>query len=349
MGEWTDVFGITDGKAPKAKASAATAHPNRPETLAEQQSVVFHAKKAGMVCGAFVIEKNQKVAEIWRIGSIDEADVVLLKQIDGKDADEKRVTTIDLMKSWRVHKGAVTSVLVGWDPVSSPCDPSDYHQLRFDIAKGVIGMAVLKEWEARKSALHKIELLTRPACVKAKQQVAAGDLCLVGASARVDRKPGTGGNNILVGEFRIETGADACFITPHHTPPFNLAGDENKGAFVSPFWQVTKVDEPDKANMILVFVKHVVQEHTVNVPCLVNSRALAPGDMLTWYGSSKPKSVEDMTTIASLKPVDPTRRIWGKRAGSAVVKQPRKQARQNRKRTPCASRIAVRPEEKALR
>ena len=137
----------------------------------------------------------------------------------------------------------------------------------------------MSEYKAHQHIVDKLDLLQNPTSVLTTHDFKTGELQLVPASQRIERKQGDKG--LPVGKFSIGGDDTKLYIMPQFVPPMNAQGEKNKSAWVAPFWLVTPTDA-NEANMTLTFVKRDVHGYIVYVPILKNSKRLAIGDQLKW-------------------------------------------------------------------
>ena len=104
------------------------------------QSIVFQAQKAGFSVGTFITAKGAEAPEIWILSKYDGSSVTLERMEHGRRTDDQVVAVAQLLEDWRVHKGVVTALLPGWDPVDSPCSPLSSSLWKFELAKGAINI-----------------------------------------------------------------------------------------------------------------------------------------------------------------------------------------------------------------
>lgn len=284
--DWADFAKAVEApRADDAPASASAV----PDTVEQMQDPIYQAKKLGFAVGAFVVEKNTHALQVWKVLKIEPNHcVTLLKQEEGRDTDRQEVDIEDLLSTWRLHKGKVTTVLKGWSFDGNPCSPMASLSWHSEMAKGAIAIAMHEVFGKYQEMGKKIELLQNPSQVRVKEAVAKGDLILVAASQRVERQKAGGGSALPVLRFALPGGEVATFAaSPHYVPPFSPVGEPNKAAWVAPFWAVAGADSAKAANMQLSYAQVAVGNFQVGVPLLTNCKALAAGSMLSWHKATK--------------------------------------------------------------
>ena len=254
------------------------------ETVEQMQSKSFQACKLGFTQGAHVIEKQAETTSVWRISSIDDETVNLMETIDGKDRASKSLPIGQTLKEWRLYKGKVTCRLDGWDYESNSCSPLKSDTWQMECVKGAIAIALRGKFAERAHVVEHLELLQNPYMIKTKKDFKAGDLQLVAASQRIDKKSSK--DAVSVGRF--EAISSELFVTPQVVPPVGKDNQESKAPWVAPFWLVQGCEAEDEANMILKHETVVVGCISVAVPVLVNSRSVKADTTLCWKKKSKP-------------------------------------------------------------
>ncbi len=258
------------------------------ETIADMKSFKYQAKKAGFHVGVHVGKKGSTEVQIYRIDHLSDDDCTLTKTALGADGDSIIVQAKELLAAWRIHKGAVTQKLNGWDPISSPCSPLQSSAFGFETAGGAILIAMRDKYRKHVDNIAHLRLLSSPNSVMVSKAFKAFGLVLVAVSKCVDRKPSS--NSICVGSFILKDGdcGTKLYTSSCFTPPVDSKGQPNKSPFVVPFWLVKNVEDPT-ANMELRYTTETIGGQTIHVPTLVNTKALHPGDILCWNKKDAPE------------------------------------------------------------
>ena len=233
----------------------------------------------GFELGVHIAPKKAETAHTWKITHVDEDEVKCVLMEHGLAGTEKSLTWTAMFEGWRVHKGKVTSELRGWN-ASNRCSPMQSTLWKLDIAKGAIGFALWQEYETHQHLAEHIRLLQHPTSVRVTKNYKVGELILVPATQRIERKQGEKGLPICT--FKADdTENIALFIHPQFVAPFNAQGEKNQSPWVVPFWAAATTTESD-FNMELTFQKKDVFGYVIYVPILRNKQNLKDGDELVW-------------------------------------------------------------------
>lgn len=320
MKELSDGVGYTVGSeqllgaaAPGEGSSASAQQPSgatvKPETVADLQDLGLQARKVGFTEGAVVASKKAEALVLHRIVAIDADNVQLGELSDGQVVRETSLATTELLESWRLHKGKVTSALPGWDPAGGASSPLQSASWAADVVKGAVALAFQQRLAEHSEADAHLEILINPTAVKVKAAMPKGTLVLVGASPKVDKAKPSGlssGAAVGVGCFALP-GAPAGVhfqVVSHFVPPLTPNGEPSKQPWVVPFWCVTLVADSGSANMELAFFQTTIGDFEVFVPYLVNKTALQAGDRLSWWKDGakrtppKPKAIAAKASAA---------------------------------------------------
>ena len=280
----------TDDPAGAASTSTAVA---QPANMDDMRSLKYQAAQHGFVLHSHVLQKNSDTLKLYRIDAIADDSADLTEVSMGEDLGTQSVPTKALIHEWRLHKGAITQKLKGWDAKLFPCSPLASAAWGFEMAKGAVMMAMRDVYKTNAHLVKELTIVSNPTGVVAKNAFKVGECRLVAATARVDRKPGT--NAICVGAFALtDDGEPTKLYAYHHfAPPLSAAGQPNKAPWVAPFWAAAASTEENQANMTVQYVVKEVYGFEVHVPTLVNHVALKSGDQLWWNRSdvSEPKMV----------------------------------------------------------
>ena len=266
--------GAAGGNSSAAGAAAPKA--SVPETIAEMKSETRQVIKLGFKKDAYISPKAEKDLQTWRVDLVTEAGAECTLVAAGEEREQKTIALDDMLKDWRIHKGKVTAKLIGWDFESTRCSPLASPVWKMDVAKGAIAMALMSEYKDHEHLLQGLCLLQNPSIVKATRAFKAGELCLVPASQRIERKQSPG--SLPVGRFDLGAEDDTIlYLGSQFVPPVSANGTENKSTWVAPFWIVNSTEAAD-ANMDLVHVERDIKGIKVFVPLLKNKKALKEGD-----------------------------------------------------------------------
>ena len=299
----TNAAGSGDGVDGSAAAPASAL----PDTVEQMKSKMYQAKKLGFDVDAYVAPKGQTDLQTWHITDVDEEGITIVHMVSGKvEGDSKRVAWQQVFSDWRLHKGKVTTKLAGWS-MEHKCSPLQSQMWQLEVAKGAIGMALMCEYAAKEDGIiDGLEVLQHPLSVRTNRGFKAGELQLIPATQRVERKPGEKG--LVVGKFDLGGEEQTkLYIQPQFVTPMNSQGEKNKAPWVVPFWIVTSAEEKD-ANMTFTHIKKEVEGYTIYVPMLKNLKPLTSGTELKWNRKS-----------AAIEP-------WKSRVAPSKAAQPKKKA-----------------------
>ncbi len=195
------------------------------------------------------------------------------------------------MSKWRLHKGKVTQPLPGWYPANGPHQSEAWTA---EAVRGAICIAVRSQSMKHQDTAKHLKIFINPSMVILTKGFKAGSLHIVASSSRVDKTKA--GGSIGLGQFDIGGEAKHYYLLKHFVQPIDSKGELNKGAWVAPFWLVKQVEDPDDANMKVVFTQTQVSNITVPVPSLVNKKDMQVGDELTvlkWVDDSMPGDINE--------------------------------------------------------
>ena len=243
------------------------------------KSKKFQAAQYGFELDVFVMEKSSEEVKVFKICDISDTEVGVLEQIDGENGDGKTIDMDEFLHGWRPYKGKVTTKLTGWS--SASCTPSQSEAWVLDGARGAVALAVRSEWMSHTRHLDELDIFLHPVTVRVRRDYRVGELTLVAASQRIDKKC-FNGICFKVCTFATESGDTSLYLASHFVLPINPKGEQNKSPWVAPFWYVSEPAKEAHPNMVLKYVKHTVQGIVVQVPVLVNKVSLKNGEVLTW-------------------------------------------------------------------
>ena len=244
-----------------------------PDTIEQMKDKVHQVQKLGFKKDGYISPKGSDELQIWKIVSITMDGVECIRMEVGEETSKQHITLGEMLKKWRIHKGKVTAKLAGWSYDNCLCSPLSSKLWQMEVARGAVAMALRAEYQRHESVIKELCLLQNPSGVKVNKAFKVGELSLVAATQRIERKQGTSG--LAVGRFCIGDATDAIlYVTPHFVPPLDGKAVPNKTPWVAPFWLVN-TSEDDDFNMDLVFAKKVIEECTVYVPILRNEVALS--------------------------------------------------------------------------
>ena len=277
--------------ASAAKTQAQDASAASVDTVLEMSDMVHQAKKLGYSVGAYTTCKTDDDPKVYKLKAYEGTRAEMVLQEAGHDTDSVTVEVADLLKTWRIHKGGVTSLLPGWS-ADTDCSPLATKSFKFDLAKSKAMLAIAKVFERYHGQnVGDIELLVKPHSVRAATEIAIGDLTLAPCSTKIDRKCNDG--SWFLGKFDIgEDEETPLYMGPMMVPPISSNGQPNKAPWVVPFFMVCADPEQGNANCE---VRHVTLDG-VKVPVLTNFKKLNQKDELKFYKAQ-------MTDFASCRKV----------------------------------------------
>jgi hypothetical protein len=276
----------------ESESAAAAASTWAPETTEQMQSPTFQAGKIGFVTGAWVSPKRSDGnMDIWQINSID--DVAGVKMTKHAVDTTNTLTVQSLLEEWRLHKGKVTIAMPGYNP--GDCSPAQSEPWAMECIKGAIATALKHEFVKTEEQNLKLNLSVNPYMVTAAADFRPGELKLIPASMRVEKKSGP--HAIGLGAYNLANDKQvAMYLMPQLTPPLGKDGRPNKVPWVAPFWAVRQVETQKQACMKLEYMQVTVLDVQVHVPYLTNKVAVHTGDELTWQSCKSPP--EPQGTVA---------------------------------------------------
>ena len=250
-----------------------------PETVEQLKSKTHQAMKLGFTKGAFIAPKNSDEIQIWRIDTVDDDKCTCTQQEEGRGTIKKNIKFDTLLSDWRLHTSKVTTKLVSWSFEQNKRSPLSQALWQLEAAKGAIAIALMTEYKIHEHLIKGLVLLQHPHEVTVNRTFKSGELCLVRASHRIDRKQGSGG--LPAGRFDLGGGQNTVlYITPHFVAPLNAQGQINRQAWVAPF-----LDGDLRAGQW----QHGFKLHSEGHqwlrrvrPVLKNSKGLNVGDELKW-------------------------------------------------------------------
>ena len=267
---------LGDGPAEPAPADEGTSSKWVPDTVDQLQSLAHQVSKIGFVKDAWVAKKDSASVCLWQLALVEDSGVEMVEHGTGTF---QSITIQSLMSEWRVHKGKVTLDMPGWTG-SDSSNPLSSESWGFDVSKGAISLAIRAEFEKHVEHTDNLRLTINPYMVYSKVDIEPGQLKLVAASSRIDRKSAP--NVIGLGTYKLtEEKSAELFLSPQHVTPQNKDGEPNKAPWVAPFWVVRHVDNAKQANLKLDYVVVNVFDIDVNVPFYTNTKAVKGGDELT--------------------------------------------------------------------
>ena len=273
------------GTVAVSSGGSAAAKPTLvPDSVEEMKSKMHQAAKLGFMVDAYIAPKQQTETQTYKIIAVSETDLEVNLIEAGSVKGEKLTITWDkVFADWRLHKGKVTAKMTGWSH-EQKCSPLHSKLWLFEGAKGAITMALIAEYASKEHLVDGLEMLQHPTSVRANRDFKAGELQLIPASQRIERKQGDKG--VPVGRFALsgedKTQLTPLFVMPQFVPPTNAQGEANKTPWVAPFWAVVGAADANDSNMDLGYIKHELNGYTVYVPVLKNTKKLTAGDELKW-------------------------------------------------------------------
>ena len=244
------------------------------DSLEQKADQVFQAKKLGYEPGTFIIDRTSESPAIYKLQKFV-AEVAVIAKIDaGVVVAERNLTVMELLNSWRIHKGQVQELMCDWAAAS----PIHNKSFKWELAKAKIidvAATVYQEYEGYHSV---VDLLWKPAAVRASVDIDVGGLVLAPCSSRIDRKQAQGG--VFVGKFDLgDSDPTSVFLNPQFTHPIDKDGRPHPSAFVVPFFHV----QSTKGGPFNMDLKIVEDDATkVRIPVLVNSKPMTSGTELRY-------------------------------------------------------------------
>ena len=165
-----------------------------------------------------------------------------------------------LMKQWSLYKKKVP---FKYD--LSKGEPMMSADWAYEAAKGAAMAAVKQHYEKLASASNAVQLWQNPLCVRAGKELQENKLKLAPASMSISGKPCNTGFLVAVLEHNGES--KKLFMSSYST----LTGDKK---WMSPYWHVGSTDKAKDVNMEIHWESKVICGVTVNLPTLVNSKAV---------------------------------------------------------------------------
>ena len=247
-----------------------------PESLAEMKDMAFQAAKMGYKVNAYIVEKSapkDQPDKIYQIVSMSST-AAYCKYITHLQSTSPAQTVINfetLMKEWSLYRKKVP-----YKHDLSLGEPMMSKEWAYEAAKGAAMAAVKQHFEKLASASNAVQLWQNPLCVRAGKDLQENKLKLAPASFHISRQPCNHG--FLVAVFEHNGESKKLFMCSYS----NFTGDKK---WMSPYWHVGSTDKAKDANMEIHWESKVFWGVTVNIPTLVNSKAVLSGDLLL-----KPKS-----------------------------------------------------------
>jgi hypothetical protein len=274
-------------------ASATSTITAMPDTVEQMRDLKFQAAKVGFVKGSMVMPIGTKESAIWIIIEIDTDVVVQQNSLPYTDAkpEIRKLEISEFMSTWRLYKGKVAQPLPGWYPAAGPHQSDAWSA---EAVKGAICIAVRSQSMKHQDTAKHLKIFINPFMVMVTKNFKAGSLHIVASSSRVDKTKA--GGSIGLGKFDVGGEAKHHYLLKHFVPPIDSKGDLNKSAWVAPFWLVKQVEDPDDANMNVVFTQVQIGNITVQVPSLVNKTDMKVGDelyVLKWEDGSMPCDIKE--------------------------------------------------------
>ena len=260
--------------------AAATGHgvDAVPETVEQMKSAGFQARKNGFTVDTYVVKKTGGDG-VYKIIEVDDNAVVLVEQVDGRNAEEEvNVKTELCMTEWRVHKGKVMQPLAGWS-LDNRCCPLQSATWGLERAKCAISIAAVAAYAKHKAHVQHFEFMQHPSVVRVTCVFGPGELILAPASQRVERKQSP--DSLDFGQFDLADGQMShLHMFPQFSPPLKADGTTNPNAWVVPFWFVWCSNREGDVNMKVTHISEKVGDMVIKVPVLLNIKELRPGDEL---------------------------------------------------------------------
>ena len=176
------------------------------------------------------------------------------------------------MKEWSLYRKKVP-----YKHDLSLGEPMMSKEWAYEAAKGAAMAAVQQHFEKLASASNAVQLWQNPLCVRAGKDLQENKLKLAPASFHISRQPCNHG--FLVAVFEHNGESKKLFMHPCS----NFIGDKK---WMSPYWHVGSTDKAKDANMEFHWESKVFWGVTVNMPTLVNSKAVLSGDLLLKHKSN---------------------------------------------------------------
>ena len=283
-----------------AAASAAHVVPKIGlQSVAQMHSKVHQAKELGFITGAHIIERGVDEPQIWEIKGYNGDTVDILKCELGRHTGDRSVEVAELLESWRLHKGNVTTMLPSYDFANRSFSPLSSVAWKYDVAKAAVSIALRSVFDKFEPMANGLDIFSKPTMVQSNVDIPAGSLMLAPATTRIDRRDSA--TAIAVGRFDL--GGDKVeplYISPQFTAPLNNTGEPNKQPFVCHFWQLTNAESKQEANLALRCLIQDVNGTEVRVPILVNAKEISAGSELAWDKSSS-KQFPAIRTMVSFE------------------------------------------------
>jgi len=290
--QWSE--GKVENATPSAKKSPAA--PQAPINFEQTSDPVFIAAQKGFELGSLVQKKDEDY--VYRTDWIASGCVTMTEQTRRIDGQKRDVDTSSLASDWVLWTGKVPKQIAIQD--CHHMTQATAHKI--DLAK----VAVFQELTALAAKHQKVEkecvtFWTNPYSVLANKDVKRGGLTLVPMTELSRVTTGTftlssnnniveiktGGNSLtLEGPTRVklsfpEGGAD-------DSRPVGTVTDHGRYV-VAAYWWIMETGDEDQANMS----ETNREAGALQIPCYVNHRALADGDVLYKYverGQQKKKA-----------------------------------------------------------
>ena len=261
-------------------AAAGSCSKSMPESLDEMTDVSRLAAKAGFVVNEYVELKkkgldSKDTAGIWKIEGVTNNGCSLVEMVtSGEAAKKNEVEYKVLLDDWKVHKGKVCMELSGV-ALAKPLLSAEW---QIAAARGAITVCLRKHYANNDNGFNFLSTFAPPLVVRAKSHVPKGELNLVAASLKIERKYLAGA--VSVGSFDVMGSTTEFYVTPHTVLPYDKHGTRNANGWISHFWLVEVSGSDDDVNCELKFVTENVGDISVKVPVITNRRVLKVGDVL---------------------------------------------------------------------
>lgn len=241
------------------------------ESLEQQQSILFQARKAGFTNGIYLVKKDAVTPKVFVIKQMtSRTNIVVAEMKDGEAIDTTTITADSLFADWKVHKGIVATLLEGWSPETAVNDLLGDSTWQAESAKGACHIAMRQVCAAVAKCPLPLKIIHKPNIIKTSERIATGTLLVAPASMRLDRKETA--TSIPICKY----GEHTMFMSYHFSAPSSSQVETTKSAWVCPFWWVTQTAKKEDANLNVIWVNVEIAEHVVCIPIMV-SKQIAKG------------------------------------------------------------------------
>ena len=293
VSELADSFGVsvtlanqTDSKETPAAAAGKKKSEYQVESVEQKKDPVFQANKNGFKPGAYIeATKKEHVGKIFEIECVtqDFLDIVEVTHADNKKSH--RIPIGELYDHWKVSKRTVSEAIKGYS-LTSPCSPLQSVAWEVECIKGVINNQLRLAYGKCPDDLAKVSLLQTPTHARAAVSIPAGELKLVPASMRIEKKATA--KSLWIGDYILSDATKVTFyLGSQIIPGVDKHGKTQEKPWISQFWFVDVSSKQKEVNMQLEWVKMNDFGCEVNIPFMINSVDLNKGDELK---RSMPKS-----------------------------------------------------------